>query len=144
MLWACSPHSILLDPDPTEDRHLGFPKFWQLRKCGRAFQPLNARREQGKDTPAAPVLQRSGPQLGKDVGVLGKEAHVPIPEPPGQVQAGRSALGAQPEHEFSSVSFSLGLVLVQYQFVRPFSKWGHHTSVQTLAFLSRSTSVSVL
>ena len=62
----------------------------------------------------------------------------------GQVQAVRSALGAQPEHEFSSVSFSPGLVLVQFQFMRPFSRWGHHTSVQTLTFLSRSTSVSAL
>ena len=40
----------------------------------------------------------------------------------GRVQAVRSALGAHPEREFSSVSFSLGLVLVQYQFVRSFSK----------------------
>ena len=62
----------------------------------------------------------------------------------GRVQAIRSALGAHPEREFSSVSFSLGMVLVQYQFVRSFSKWGHHTSVHSLTFLSRSTSVSVL
>ena len=84
MLWACSPFSILLDSDPTENRHLGFSKFWQLRKCRRAFQPVNARREQDKDTRATPALQRSGPQLGKDVGVLSKQAHVPIPEPPGK------------------------------------------------------------